>query len=408
MERKPNIAIIGAGPSGLTLARILHQHGIPTTIFERDESQNARKTEGGSLDLSLDGGQKAIRMAGIWEEYNKLARYEAEALKLIDRHGKVYLDSTGFDTGRPEIDRTELRRILLESLPKEYIRWNHHLKRVDPDGTLHLAHTIESGFDLIVGAEGTWSKVRNVLTPIQPFYSGVTVYETLYENVDEAHPEFAALVGEGSLLVIGNETGIHQMTQRQGDRSIRTYAYIRQPETWGSDVDWHDPKAAREALLPWFNDWDPQFTQFVTATENPVLARKLYILPVGLRWPHKDNFTIIGDAAHVMTPFEGEGVNAAMRDSLELAQAIIANPTDIPQAVKNYEEIMWKIGEQKQKQTWDNMMRTLDYNGIEYLHDRLQHLMGMIKEGKMAKNGTPPNPKYSHILNTEAQILEVF
>ncbi|KAI8719699.1 putative Salicylate hydroxylase [Fusarium sp. LHS14.1] len=308
---KPNIAIIGAGPSGLTLANILHRFGTSTTVFEKDPNAEARKTESGCLDLSVDGGQAAIKKAGIFDEFKKHARYDAQAVKIMDRDGNVHASSDGMDIERPEIDRASLRQILLDSLPETSIKWGHNLKYVEDDGTLHFEKSTRQRLAI---------------------YSGVTVYESHYKDPDSTHPEISSLVGPGTLFAPGDETRVCMLVQRQGDRSIRLYAYIRHSVDWDAGMDWKDPVTAREVMSQWLEGWDPKLRHIATSFEEPMRVRKLYMLPVGIRWPHNPRISLVGDAAHVMTPFEGEGANAAMRDALMLANAIIHNQEDIPKA----------------------------------------------------------------------------
>lgn len=120
------IAIIGAGPGGLTCARILQRHGIPVTVYERDADAHARQ-QGGSLDLHEADGQAALREAGLLEEFLDAARPEGQEMRrfgtdgtLLDRH----LPADG-ETSAPEIDRGLLRDLLLRSLAPGTVRWGH-------------------------------------------------------------------------------------------------------------------------------------------------------------------------------------------------------------------------------------------------------------------------------------------
>ncbi|MDR2993408.1 MAG: FAD-dependent monooxygenase, partial [Bacillus cereus] len=128
MERtnntKKRIAIIGAGPGGLTLARILQQHGLKSVVYERETSPMSRQ-QGGSLDIHNDTGQEALKEAGLLEKFYESARYEGEDFRLFDKSGKIYLDEEADSTGgnRPEIDRGELRELLLNSVDSECIHW---------------------------------------------------------------------------------------------------------------------------------------------------------------------------------------------------------------------------------------------------------------------------------------------
>lgn len=159
----PSIAIIGAGPCGLTLARLLECKGIDYVVYERDDSEVSNR-RGGSLDIHAETGQRALKEAGLFDEFKKHARYEDDVLTLANQQGeRVFQAGQGRDA--PEIDRVILRQILLDSIPKDNIRWGHPLNctTLGEDGHRHLQFldgTTASGFKLVIGADGAWSKVR--------------------------------------------------------------------------------------------------------------------------------------------------------------------------------------------------------------------------------------------------------
>ena len=163
-----SIAILGAGPSGLTLARLLEVKGIDYIVFERDTSPSA-VGQGGTLDIRTDSGQLALQECGLFDKFKFLARYDGQAFKAVDRDGKVLWDkkAEGHEE-MPEIDRKELRRILLESVPADKVLWGARVESVDRETagsmTIRFADGSARGpFKLVVGADGAWSKARNVV-----------------------------------------------------------------------------------------------------------------------------------------------------------------------------------------------------------------------------------------------------
>ncbi|WP_440533895.1 FAD-dependent oxidoreductase [Variovorax sp. YR566] len=345
MHTNPRIAIIGAGPGGLTLARILHLSGIHATVFEREEGPLARP-QGGTLDLHEDSGLLAVQRAGLDSEFQRIARYDDQGSRLLDKTGRVLFEEPDASAGnRPEVDRTALRDMLLASLPAGCVQWGRALSdmRLQEGGRWNLSFTggSEAGpFDLVVGADGAWSRVRPLLSPYKPQYSGLTFIEFGIDDVDRSHPAIAQLVGRGKLDVQGDGKAI--IVQRNGNAHIRGYAIFRAPADWAAKrFDFSSPAAVRSALLAEFAGYADAVTDLFRMSNDQFVPRLIHALPVGHCWAPRRGLTLLGDAAHVMSPFGGEGVNAAMRDAAELA-ALLAGQEDWAAAVATYEMEMFE------------------------------------------------------------------
>ena len=190
-----SIAIIGAGLGGLTLARVLHVHGIAATVYEAEASAKAR-AQGGMLDIHEENGQLALQAAGLFEKF---------------------------------------------------------LEIIHAGGSLH------------------------------------------------------------------------------------TYVELSKPRDWIDSIDFSDPVTALACVADEFDGWAPELTALITDGETDPVPRPIHALPVEHRWARVPGVTLLGDAAHLMTP-SGEGANLAMFDGAELGKAIAANPGDVEAALVAYEK----------------------------------------------------------------------
>ncbi|QJI37688.1 FAD-dependent oxidoreductase [Pseudomonas sp. ADAK13] len=344
MNRSSSIAIVGGGPAGLTLARILVVNGFTVSVFERERGPLERP-QGGTLDLHAESGQLALKRAGLEDAFRSIARYEDQGSRLMDKHARLLLEDPDPGAGdRPEVDRTALRQILLDSLPDDCVKWDASVNEIrqvgDARWTVHQGDSVHGPFDLIVGADGAWSKVRPLLSRYQPQYSGLTFIEFGIDDVDRRHPALAQLVGRGKLDVSGDARAL--VVQRNANAHLRGYGIFRVPTDWAArQLDWSSPQATRQSLLAQFEGWHPDILALLHAANERFLSRAIHALPVGHHWAHRAGLTLIGDAAHLMSPFGGEGVNAAMLDAAELARHLIEN-TSCSEAVQAYEAEMFE------------------------------------------------------------------
>ncbi|MGI5131655.1 FAD-dependent oxidoreductase [Pseudonocardia sp. CA-107938] len=341
----PHVTVVGAGPGGLVLAVLLHRAGVPVTVYERDAGPAARD-QGGTLDLHVPSGQLALREAGLEARFRAVARGEGQDMVLLDSAGTVLVRAVTPDDAplaRPEIDRSALRDLLLGALPDDVVQWGRRCLAAQPrPGGGHRLNLTGAAVetDLLVGADGANSRVRPLLTDVEPRYSGVTMIEMSIPDADRTAPAVAAAVGRGSYWALGECRCL--AAQRNGDGTIRVYLSDALPQDWADTcgIPFDDPDTARPMLVDRFLDgWAPEHAALVMATSGPIAVRPREVLPVGLRWAPRPDVTLIGDAAHLM-PSAGEGANQAMLDALLLSRALVEQP-DVASALRVYEEEMF-------------------------------------------------------------------
>lgn len=340
----PRIAIVGAGPASLTLGALLHEHSIPFTIFELRQKPTAEDLSmpSGMLDLHEGSGLAAIRACGLYDEFLKHTGDCAETHKVADKDGHILYsdedDSNMRPSHRPEIARYALLTILLSKVPQDRIKWGHKLLAarrtgVSTETELDFGPQGKQTFDLVVGADGAWSAVRALLMDIRPHYAGLQSITLTVENISTRYPQLAALIGRGGFSSLGLRNGV--MTQRGPRDSARVYVFFTAADGFTGEGKraasvTKEQLLSDEALLGRFGDSVKELVAVGVACdktadlpEGVVEVKPLYMLPVGAAWAHKPGVTIVGDAAHLMCPWAGEGVNLAMCDALMLAKVTV-------------------------------------------------------------------------------------
>ncbi|ODU03809.1 MAG: FAD-dependent oxidoreductase [Pseudonocardia sp. SCN 72-86] len=336
------VTIIGAGLGGLTLARVLHVHGIPVTVFEAEASPTSR-SQGGMLDIHDHNGRLALEKAGLLDEFRGIVLAGHEATRVLAPDGTVLLDEPDDGTGtRPEVHRGALRGILLDALPEGTVRWGHKVTGVRPLGDGRHEVTFADGSsvvsDLLVGADGAWSRVRPLLSDATPTYVGTSYVETYLYDADRRHPATAAAVGNGGMAA--NVPGKGIQAHRETDGTLHSYIALSESQEWFAAIDLTDADAAAARVAREFDGWAPELTALITDGDTPPVLRPLNTLPAGHRWDRVPGVTLLGDAAHLSPP-NGEGANLAMLDGAELAQAIAAHPDDVEAALAAYEKVLF-------------------------------------------------------------------
>ncbi|RCG28686.1 FAD-dependent monooxygenase [Sphaerisporangium album] len=336
------VTIIGAGLGGLTLARVLHVHQIPVVVYEAEASPTAR-AQGGMLDIHDYNGQLAIEAAGLMEEFRGLVLEGRQAMRILGPDGAVLVEKADDGTGgRPEAQRADLRQMLLDALPAGTVRWRRRVSGARALGGGRHEVTFADGStvtaDLLVGADGAWSRVRPLLSEATPVYAGTSFVETYLFDADTRHPAAARAVGGGSLMAPAPDRAIHAHRER-GD-TLHTYVELTKPQDWFDAIDFTDAAVATARIAQEFDGWAPELTALITDGDTPPVLRPHYTLPAGHRWDRVPGVTLVGDAAHLQAP-NGEGANLAMYDGAELGKALAAHPDDIEAALTEYEQAMF-------------------------------------------------------------------
>ncbi|MGW0833613.1 FAD-dependent oxidoreductase [Streptomyces prunicolor] len=342
-----HVTIIGAGLGGLTLARVLHVNGIPATVYEADASPMAR-LQGGMLDIHEHNGQLALKAADLMDEFRAIILEGRQATRALDRDGTVLMEEPDDGTGgRPEVQRGELRQILLDSLPDGTVRWGHKVSgtRTLADGRHEVAFDDGSTVvtSLLVGADGAWSRVRPLLSDATPEYFGRSYVETYLYESETRHPVAAKTVGGGSLFVFALDTGASRKwiaAHREKGETLHTYVMLAKPQEWFAGIDFTDVGVATARIAAEFEGWAPEITALITDSDTAPVVRPLNSLPIGHRWDRVPGVTLLGDAAHLSPP-DGEGANLAMQDGAELGKFIAAHPDDIEAALTSYEDALF-------------------------------------------------------------------
>ena len=375
LENK-QVAIIGGGPGGLTLARLLQLQNVNVKVYERDLNKDAR-VQGSPLDLHDGSGLAAIHKALLFEEFKNNFLPGADKTLILNEKAEVFFSDhetnihEDFDNEyfRPEIDRGVLRKILLESLQPETVIWNHHFVSMEAKNQGWLMHFKDGNSvyaDIVIASDGANSKIRPYITDIKPFYTGIVMLEgNIYESKKNT-PNISSLINGGKIMAFGDTQNI--LLGQKGGGDLGFYISFKADENWtkANGLDYTN----KTQMLEWFKNeyptWSPVWYELFENISAPFIPRPIYCMPLNQNWDALSNLTMIGDAAHVMPPFAGEGANMAMLDALELSECLTSDKfKTVQEAISGYEGIMRERASVAAKESLENGEKMHSKNALK-------------------------------------------
>ncbi len=323
-QGKTKAIIIGGGIGGITTAIALRRVGIDATVYERAPELQ----EVGSAIPLFTNALKALQKLGLGDKIKALGE-SANALTLSTWRGRVLTDVTNekhlkkLGTVSIVVHRAELLALLVETLGMENVQLGADCTGFSQDQSgvcVRFANGMEAKGDFLVGADGLHSIIRSQAFGIsKPAYVGYTCWRGV------AHIQRAGL--ERYVWGKGHQFGIAPMTKGRAYWFAQKYA----PEGERDKA-----VGRKQELLDLFHDWHDPVQAVIEATaEADILRNDVYELKHLKRWSD-GRVTLLGDAAHAMTPNLGQGGCLAIEDALALA-ACIAEEPDVVAALKMYE-----------------------------------------------------------------------
>lgn len=336
------VAIVGAGLAGPLLASLLRQQGFEVTVFEkRADPRTQAIVEGRSINLAIaERGLQALRLAGIEQDVLDYAVPMSGRMVHTVEKSSFHAYSLKDDDVIWSVQRSRLNEHLLNVAEQRGVKFffNAEVETIDLlTSRLTTQQGVEFAFDLLVGADGADSAVRCALTHACEIDCEREVLSHGYKELDisataasngRLNPEALHIWPRGGYMCIalpnhdGSFTATAFLPLEKCDQQLPNFASL----------------SGKEVVRRFFNTEFPDLSQLLCDLEDNYATR-----PVGRlatlrmsRW-HYNRAVLIGDAAHQMVPFHGQGMNCAFEDALLLTQCLTLHTGKISTALKHYE-----------------------------------------------------------------------
>ncbi len=335
---KPRIAIVGAGLGGLTAALAFAKRGFPVTVYERTKVLG----EVGAGITLWPNANKPLFSLGLKDELARISEVPTEqamwhfaTAEIFKRYPRGEAMWQAYGAPLYQIHRRDLHDMLIAAFQAEQpdaIKLGKEVVAVETnenDATITFKDGEKVTADLVIGADGIRSAVRNALFGTEPAkFTGIVAWRALVPI--ERVPQRLRDTPAG--MHIGPDRNVSHYTVRHG--ALYNYLGFAKVNTW-EEEGW-TIRAQVSQVLDVFKDFQPDIVNLIKATPEEGLYKwGLFDRDPTPQWT-KGRTTLMGDAAHPMLPFLGQGAGMVIEDALVLARAV-AESTDIPTALKRYE-----------------------------------------------------------------------
>ncbi|KAI8630643.1 putative monooxygenase [Xylariaceae sp. FL1651] len=365
-----HLIVVGAGLAGLAAAISTRLEGHCVTIVEKVPQLE-------EIGAGLQVTPNATRLFHHWGVYDELRskaaspsylavrRFDGTQLlayedrfqeKMLERYGAPF-----WDLHRADLQAALVRRAV--SLGVD-IQAGCEVKDIDFDrATITARDGRTFAGDLILGADGLWSRTRNVMIQqeLAPQPTGDIAHKVMLQRETVPQP-----TGDLAYRIILNIDDIKDPELRQlvskpsvnfwiGPRSHAVGYSIRQGHTYNLVLLWPDDlpvdvsraSANVEEMRMLFEDWDPTLTKLLACVNRVDKWRLMHLSPL-VSWTHKKKtFAMAGDSCHPMLPYLAQGANSSLEDGAVLGRLLgyVTSRDKIPCALELYESLRKSRGE---------------------------------------------------------------